>query len=102
MAGFGHTTRLRRNPRSRVRMRSRSGPDRATLGIVGLICAVAGFFALGIVLGPVAVVSGWLAMGRTWSGARPLPAIVAVVLGVIDILLAITWLAGGQPAGGVL
>ncbi|MFF4903950.1 hypothetical protein ACFY2T_03710 [Streptomyces sp. NPDC001260] len=37
------------------------------------ICAVAGFFVLGIILGPVAVVCGWLAMGRSWAGSRPVP-----------------------------
>ncbi|MFI7497524.1 small hydrophobic protein [Streptomyces sp. NPDC049687] len=99
MAGFGHGTR--RYPRSRGRMGSRTGPDSATLGIVGLVCAVAGFFTLGIVLGPVAIACGWLAMGRTWSGPRPIPALVAVVLGAIDTLLAIIWLAGAAGPGNV-
>ncbi|MFG2947370.1 small hydrophobic protein [Streptomyces adustus] len=93
MAGFGQRTRG--HPRSRGRMRPWSGPDRATLAIIGVICAIAGFFTLGIVLGPAAVVCGWLAMGRTWSGARPVPALVALVLGAIDTLTAIMWLAGG-------
>lgn len=97
MAGFGHGTRG--YPRSRGRTGSWNGPDRATLGIIGTICAVAGFFALGIVLGPVAVVCGWLAMGRTWSGDRQLPALIAVVLGAIDTLLAIVWLAGAATLG---
>ncbi|MDX2598911.1 small hydrophobic protein [Streptomyces caniscabiei] len=101
MAGFGHSSR--RHPRSRGRTWSRSGPDRATLGIIGVICAIAGFFVLGIVLGPVAVLCGWLAMNRTWSGARPVPAIIAVVLGAIDTILAIIWLAGVTgPGAGVL
>ncbi|MCM1977403.1 MULTISPECIES: small hydrophobic protein [Streptomyces] len=95
MAGFGHGTR--RHPRTRGRTRSRSGPDRATLGIIGVICAVAGFFTLGIVLGPAAVLCGWLAMNRTWSGTRSLPALIAVVLGAIDTLLALVWLAGSGP-----
>ncbi|WP_326583123.1 small hydrophobic protein [Streptomyces sp. NBC_00481] len=109
MAGFGHGTR--RHPRSRGRTWSRwgsprpsgaeagGGPDRATLGIIGVICAVAGFFVLGIILGPVAILCGWLAMNRTWSGARPVPAIVAVVLGAIDTVLAIIWLAGTATPG---
>lgn len=97
MAGFGHGTR--RYPRSRGRTWQRSGPDRATLGIIGTICAVAGFFTLGIILGPVAVVCGWLAMGRTWSSDRNIPALVAVVLGAIDTLLAIIWLAGSATMG---
>ncbi|MBT1091804.1 MULTISPECIES: small hydrophobic protein [Streptomyces] len=101
MAGFGHSTR--RHPRSRGRTWSRTGPDRATLGIIGAICAIAGFFVLGIILGPVAIACGWLSMGRTWSGARPVPALVAVVLGSIDTLLAIIWLAGAaSPGGGLL
>ncbi|MEU9051778.1 small hydrophobic protein [Streptomyces sp. NPDC048384] len=97
MAGFSHGTR--RHPRSRGRTWSRTGPDRATLGIVGTICAVAGFFVLGLILGPAAIICGWLAMGRTWSGARPVPALVAVVLGAIDTLLAILWLAGTATPG---
>ncbi|MFF1447229.1 small hydrophobic protein [Streptomyces sp. NPDC058274] len=100
MAGFGNGTR--RYPRSRGRTWSRSGPDRATLGIVGVICAVAGFFVLGIILGPVAIVCGWLGMGRSWGGARPLPALIAVVLGAIDTLLAVIWLAGTSPMGNGL
>ncbi|MCP3821190.1 small hydrophobic protein [Streptomyces sp. A3M-1-3] len=96
MAGFGHTTRTRKNPRSRGRMWSRSGPDRATPGIVGLICAIAGFFVLGIILGPLAIVCGWLGMGRRWNGAQPVPALVAVVLGAIDTVLAIGWPAGAS------
>ncbi|MEW2045883.1 small hydrophobic protein [Streptomyces sp. NPDC005476] len=100
MAGFGNGTR--RYPRSRGRMGSRTGPDSATLGIVGLVCAVAGFFALGIILGPAAIVCGWLAMGRTWAGPRPVPALVAVALGAIDTLLAIIWLAGATGTGNGL
>lgn len=101
MASFGHGTR--RHPRTRGRTGSRSGPDRATLGIIGVICAVAGFFVLGIVLGPAAIVCGWLAMGRSWAGTRSMPALVAVVLGAIDTLLAIIFLAGaaGGPGYGM-
>ncbi|MEU1260995.1 small hydrophobic protein [Streptomyces cellulosae] len=98
MASFGHGT-TRRHPRTRGRTWSRSGPDRATLGIVGAICAVAGFFVLGIVLGPVAMVCGWLAMGRSWAGSRSVPALIALVLGAIDTLLAVIWLAGAGAMG---
>ncbi|WP_326730468.1 small hydrophobic protein [Streptomyces phaeochromogenes] len=100
MAGFGHTTR--KHPRSRSRTRRRSGPDCATLGIIGVICAVAGFFVLGIILGPLAIACGWLAMGRRWNGARPLPALIALVLGAIDTILAIVWMAGtAGPSSGM-
>jgi hypothetical protein len=98
MASFGNGTR--RYPRSRGRTWSRSGPDRATLGIIGTICAVAGFFTLGIILGPVAVVCGWLSMGRSWAGgSRSVPALVALVLGAIDTLLAVIALAGAATPG---
>ncbi|MEU0601642.1 small hydrophobic protein [Streptomyces sp. NPDC006393] len=98
MTGFGHGTRA--HPRSRGRTWSRNGPDSATLGIIGAVCAIAGFFVLGIVLGPVAVVCGWLAMGRSWAGAdRSVPALVALVLGAIDTLVAVISLAGAATWG---
>ena len=100
MAGFGNGSRA--HPRSRGRMGSWSGPDSATLGIVGLVCAIAGFFVLGIVLGPVAMICGWLGMGRSWAGSRPVPALVALVLGAIDTLLALVWVAGAAGPGGGL
>ncbi|MFH8972450.1 small hydrophobic protein [Streptomyces sp. NPDC017890] len=101
MASFGQGSR--RHPRSRGRTWSRTGPDRATLAIVGVICAIAGFFVLGIVLGPVAVICGWLAMGRSRAGSRPAPAVVALVLGLIDTVLAVLWLIGAAaPVHGVL
>ncbi|WP_053130149.1 hypothetical protein [Streptomyces ambofaciens] len=100
MASFGQGAR--RHPRSRGRTWSRTGPDRATLAVVGIVCAVAGFFVLGIVLGPAAIVCGRLAMGRSRAGARPVPAVVAVVLGIIDTVLAVLWLIGAAPLGNGL
>ncbi|MFJ8190611.1 small hydrophobic protein [Streptomyces sp. NPDC096094] len=97
MASLGQGSRG--HPRSRGRTWSRTGPDRATLAVVGVICAVAGFFVLGIILGPVAVVCGWLAMGRSWAGSRPAPAVVALVLGIIDTVLAFVRLAGAASPG---
>ncbi|MFB7085789.1 small hydrophobic protein [Streptomyces sp. NPDC056296] len=97
MSSFGQGSRG--HPRSRGRTWSRTGPDRATLAVVGVICAVAGFFVLGIVLGPVAIVCGWLAMGRSWAGSRPVPAVVALVLGIIDTVLAVLRLIGAATPG---
>ncbi|MGY3201456.1 hypothetical protein ACVW19_001971 [Streptomyces sp. TE5632] len=54
---------------------------------------------LGIILGPVAIVCGRLAMGRRRAGARPVPAPVALVLGAIDTLLAVIWPAGATTPG---
>ncbi|MBB5925210.1 hypothetical protein FHS34_000645 [Streptomyces echinatus] len=60
---------------------------------------MAGFFALGIVLGPVAMFCGWQSMGRTWSNGREVPALVALILGAIDTLLAVIALAGAAAWG---
>ncbi|MEU3552915.1 small hydrophobic protein [Streptomyces fragilis] len=101
MAGFGQGAR--RHPRSRGVNPSRTGPDSATLAIIGVVCAVAGLFVAGIILGPAAVVCGWLAMGRTWKGASAgWPALVAVVLGAIDTVLALIALAGAGTGAGIL
>ncbi|MGC9497195.1 small hydrophobic protein [Streptomyces sp. WG7] len=97
MASFGQGARG--HPRSRGRTWSRTGPDRATLAVVGVICAIAGFFVLGIVLGPVAVVCGRLAMGRSRAGSRPAPAVVALALGVVDTVLAVVRLLGATTPG---
>ena len=45
------------------------------------------------------MVCGWLAMGRSWAGSRSVPALIALVLGAIDTLLAIVWLAGTGGMG---
>ncbi|MCZ4098230.1 small hydrophobic protein [Streptomyces sp. SID13666] len=79
--------------RTRTRMRSRSRSDIGTIAVVGAVCAVVGFFVLGIVLGPLAIIFGWLAMGRSWRGAKSIPAVVAVVLGAFDTVVAVLWLA---------
>ncbi|MBV2353781.1 small hydrophobic protein [Streptomyces sp. J2-1] len=100
MTGFGNGTRG--HPRSRGRTWQRTGPDRATLGIIGTVCAVAGFFALGIVLGPVAMFCGWQSMGRKWSPNHSVPAVIALVLGAIDTLLAVIALAGAATWGNGL
>ncbi|MFF7153302.1 small hydrophobic protein [Streptomyces sp. NPDC008139] len=63
------------------------------LGIIGVISSVVGFFVLGIVFGPVAVVCGWLAMGRRWSGRKPLLALIALFLGALDTLIAVLYVA---------
>jgi hypothetical protein len=92
MTGFGHRTRG--YPRSRSRTWRRTGPDRATLAVVGAVCAVAGFFVLGIVLGPAAIACGWLSLDRTRKAPRPVAGLVALVLGTIDTILALLWLTG--------
>ncbi|WP_431947031.1 hypothetical protein [Actinacidiphila sp. bgisy167] len=81
---------------------TRTGARPGTLVSLGLVCAVAGFFVLGIVLGPVAVVCGRRAMNRTRRGAKPVLPLVAVVLGALDTLIAVLWIAGDHWTGSGL
>jgi len=78
-----------------------TGDERSTFGVIGVVCAVAGFFVMGFVLGPIAMVCGWLAMGRRWIGARSVPALVAVVLGAIDTVLGLIWLSAASGSWGL-
>jgi hypothetical protein len=82
-------------------VRTSTRTDTGTLAIIGVICAIAGFFVLGIVLGPVAIICGWLAMGRTWGGSKPIPAVIALILGAIDTIVALLWLTGAGWGGGL-
>ncbi|MDJ0343698.1 small hydrophobic protein [Streptomyces sp. H10-C2] len=87
----------RTRTRSRIRARNRTGAGTATrtgtIAVLGAGCAIAGFFVLGILLGPAAIIFGWLAMGRSWRGGKSIPAVVAVILGAIDTVIAVLWLA---------
>jgi len=64
-----------------------------TLGVIGLSSAVAGFFfaACGVVLGPAAVVLGWLAMGRSLHPAQRILALGSLILGALDTLISLLW-----------
>ncbi|MFC7217556.1 small hydrophobic protein [Streptomyces polyrhachis] len=80
----------------------RTTQDRDTVGLIGAISAVAGFFVLGIALGPAAMLCGWVALRGRWRDGRPLTAVVALFLGAVDTLLALLWLSGTSPGGGAL
>lgn len=82
--------------------RTHTGARPGALVAIGLVCAVAGFFVLGNVLGPVAVVCGRRAMGRTRRGAKPVLPLAAVVLGALDTLIALLWIAGDHWTGSGL
>lgn len=70
-------------------MASHSGPAKATeskgLAIAGLVCGIIGVFIGSIVLGPIALILGLVAHRRAASGMAK----AAVVLGVVDIVLAV-------------
>lgn len=65
------------------RRAARSSAD--SLAVVALLCATTGLFLLNVVLGPLATALGVAALHR---GARLRPtAILAAVLGVVDVVL---------------
>lgn len=64
MTGSRYTERMRRGGSDLT------GDERSTFGVIGMVCAIAGFFVMGFVLGPIAMVCGRLAMGGRWIGAR--------------------------------
>jgi hypothetical protein len=97
MPGYGRSTTTRTRTWGTPR---RMTQDPGTLAVSGMICAIVGFFTFGLVLGPIAILCGWLAMGRRWRRGQPIPVLIAVVLGAIDTLFALIWLAGSQPSGG--
>ena len=71
------------------------------LAIAGLVCGLLGLFLFPVVLGPLALVFGLVALNKAKRGAghRGM-AIAAVVLGVIDVLLFVVLLAAVADAGG--
>lgn len=77
----------------------RRASDRASLGVIGAICAIVGLIAIPIVFGPIAVLCGWLAMNGREFGRQPIPVMIALALGIIVTALAIIQLAGGHPGG---
>jgi hypothetical protein len=58
------------------------------LAIAGLVCGIVGLLFAPVILGPLALIFGLIALNKAKSGAghRGM-AIAAVVLGVIDIVL---------------
>ncbi|WP_101254165.1 hypothetical protein [Streptomyces barkulensis] len=77
-----------------------TGDERSTFGVIGAVCAVVGLFVMGFVLGPIAMVCGWLAMGRRWN-TRSKAAVVAVVLGALDIVFGLIWLFTASGSWGL-
>ncbi|GGO80512.1 hypothetical protein GCM10012280_02600 [Wenjunlia tyrosinilytica] len=88
MSSFGHSRRT-----------GAARSDASGMAVAGLVCGIVGLFVLSIVLGPLAIVFGWLAMGRRWSGGRPGMATAAFVLGWIDTVLAVIWLSTAATTG---
>ncbi|RFU85506.1 small hydrophobic protein [Streptomyces triticagri] len=102
-----------------ARRRTPTGPpgprrasDRGALGIAGAVFGAVGLFVLPIVFGPLAVLFGYSAAGGRGAGlgtarraaraggrGRPVAAVVAIVLGIVDTVLAIVLIAASPGAG---
>ncbi|MCD0482776.1 DUF4190 domain-containing protein [Streptacidiphilus sp. ASG 303] len=88
MAGYGHRNHVTRG-------------NAHALSLASLITGILSLIVFSIVLGPVAVVTGYLAMNRT-RGARGgdhTMAVVGLVLGAIATVLAIVGIAAMSGNG---
>jgi hypothetical protein len=81
---------------SRTGAGSRKGGRTSGLAIAGLVCGIVGLLILPIVLGPLAIVFGAVALRQTGSAMAKW----ALALGVVDILLMIVMLAVAANNGG--
>ncbi|MGC0380351.1 DUF4190 domain-containing protein [Streptomyces sp. SAI-129] len=75
---------------------TRKGGRTSGLAIAGLVCGIVGLFILPIVLGPLAIVFGAVALRQTGSAMAKW----ALALGVVDILLMIVMFAVAANNGG--
>ncbi|MGX1883887.1 small hydrophobic protein [Streptomyces sp. NPDC055287] len=80
--------------------RAHSPSNASALSWISLICGIIGFFSFGIVLGPVALITGWIAMGKRFNTGN-VPAVIGFVLGLIITVLAIIALIGGAAVYGM-
>ncbi|OEJ27041.1 hypothetical protein AR457_23835 [Streptomyces agglomeratus] len=80
--------------------RAHSSSNTSALSWVSLICGIVGFFTFGIVLGPVALITGWIAMGKRFNSGN-VPAMIGFILGLIITVLAIVALIGGAAVYGM-
>ncbi|MEU8732798.1 MULTISPECIES: DUF4190 domain-containing protein [Streptomyces] len=75
---------------------ARKGGRTSGLAIAGLVCGIVGLFILPIVLGPLAIVFGAVALRQTGATMAKW----AVGLGIADILLMIVMFAVAAGNGG--
>ncbi|CAM5264793.1 hypothetical protein STENM36S_07233 [Streptomyces tendae] len=77
---------------------ARRGGRTSGLAIAGLVCGIVGLFIMPIILGPLAIVFGAVALRQTGSAMAKW----ALGLGVVDILLMIVMFAVAAGNGGSL
>lgn len=71
------------------------------LAIAGFVCSLVGLLVFSIVLGPLAIIFGGVGLSRANRGARHRGlAIAALVIGAVDVILWIVFIATAAKHGG--
>ncbi|MEV1019045.1 DUF4190 domain-containing protein [Streptomyces sp. NPDC050264] len=76
-----------------------SGSRTNGLAIAGLVCGIVGLFFLGIVLGPLAIIFGALALRQKAANGGGGMAKAGLILGIIDLILAIVMIVVAANGG---
>ncbi|GGV58500.1 hypothetical protein GCM10010277_61280 [Streptomyces longisporoflavus] len=77
-----------------------SGSRTNGLAIAGLACGVVGIFIFSIVLGPLAIIFGAVALRQKAVKGSGGMAKAAIILGIVDVILAIVLMAVAASSGG--
>ncbi|GAA5080537.1 DUF4190 domain-containing protein [Streptomyces sp. SID10815] len=78
-----------------------SGSRTNGLAVAGLVCGIVGLFFLNVVLGPLAIIFGGIALRQTAGagGGRGM-AKAGIVLGIVDLVIFFVLLAVAASNGG--
>ncbi|MGA4845575.1 DUF4190 domain-containing protein [Streptomyces sp. G5(2025)] len=68
-----------------------SGSRTNSFAVAGLVCGIVGLFVLSIVLGPLAIIFGALALRQRAGGGGMAKA--AIILGIVDVVLFVVLMA---------
>lgn len=77
-----------------------SGARTNGLAIAGLVCGIVGVFFLSIILGPLAIIFGAVALRQRAVKGGGGMAKAAVILGIVDVILFIVLIAVAASSGG--
>ncbi|MGW6057838.1 DUF4190 domain-containing protein [Streptomyces sp. NPDC055189] len=68
--------------------------------VAGLVCGIVGVFFLNIILGPLAIIFGAVALRQKAVKGNGGMAKAAVILGIVDVILFIVLMAIAASSGG--